>query len=178
MPENPEPVVLELAPLPREQIGPFLLLGIEKDADSEAIENGWAKRLKQARRQQIDISLEDINWAREVLKEPERRVRADAGSLNLDTVDGVLRRLADRFGGQAGGAAAWQPRDREKDLRDFTPAVEMPDPEAIRDAIIVPVPERKTPFVAKLLDEFAREASRLDPWTLPFLTEPIEEPSS
>ena len=29
----PEPVVLELAPLPREQVGPFLLLGLDKDAD-------------------------------------------------------------------------------------------------------------------------------------------------
>ena len=28
-----EPVVLDLAPLPREQIGPFLLLGLDKDAD-------------------------------------------------------------------------------------------------------------------------------------------------
>ena len=178
MSENPEPVVLELAPLPREQIGPFLLLGIEKDADSEAIEIAWAKRLKQGRRQQIDIGLEDINWARELLKDPERRVRADAASLNLDTLDGALRRLSERFGGQASGAAAWQPRDREKDLSNYAPPTEIPDPEAFRAAIVVPVPERKTPFVAKLLEEFAREASRLGPWKLPLPTQVTEEPPS
>src|SRR5262249_37415715 len=124
----PEPVVLELAPLPREQIGPFLLLGIEKDADQERIESGWAMRLKQARKQQIDLPLEDINWARAMLKDPEKRVRADAGSLNVDTADGVLRRLEQRFAGE-GGETNWQPRDCEKDLRDYTPSVEMPDPE-------------------------------------------------
>jgi len=178
MPDNPEPVVLELAPLPRDQIGPFLLLGIEKDADQEAIENAWAKRLKQARRQQLDIGLEDINWAREVVKDPERRVRADAGSLNLDTVEGVLRRLAERFGGQASGAPAWQPRDREIDLSTYTPAVEVPDAEAVRAAIVVPAPERKTPFVATLLEEIAREASGLDPWKLPLPAQATEEPAS
>lgn len=41
MAEHSEPVVLELAPLPREQIGPFLLLGLEKDADREQIEASW-----------------------------------------------------------------------------------------------------------------------------------------
>ena len=171
MSENPEPVVLELAPLPREQIGPFLLLGIEKDADSEAIENGWAKRLKQARRQQIDISLEDINWAREVLKDPERRVRADADSLNVDTVDRVLHKLSERFSGQTGGAA-WQPRDCEKDLREYTIPVEMPDEDAVRAAIVVPMPTRETPAVSRLLEEFARAASTIDPWNMPTAEEP------
>ena len=28
------PIVLELAPLPREQVGPFLILGLSKDADA------------------------------------------------------------------------------------------------------------------------------------------------
>jgi hypothetical protein len=178
MAQHQEPVVLELAPLPREQIGPFLLLGIEKDADLEAIEDGWAKRLKQARRQQIDLGLEDINWAREVLKDPDKRVRADAGSLNVDTTAGVLRRLGERFGPQAGGVAAWQPRDCEKDLRDYTPVVETPDPEAVRAAIVVPMPARETPAVAGLLEEFARAASQLDPWKMTIPREATEEPAS
>ena len=55
MPNSPEPVVLELAPLPREQIGPFLILGIEKDATLDQVEAGWAARLKQARRQSGDV---------------------------------------------------------------------------------------------------------------------------
>ena len=32
-----EAVVLELAPLPREQLGPFIILGVDKDADQERI---------------------------------------------------------------------------------------------------------------------------------------------
>lgn len=178
MANNPEPVVLELAPLPRQQIGPFLLLGIEKDADGEQIETAWATRLKQARRQQIDIGLEDINWAREVLRDADKRVKADAASLNVDTVEGVLRRLAERFGGPASGSAAWQPRDFEKDLRDYTPAVEWPDPHAVRAAIAVPEPRQEVPIVARLLEDVASTAARIDPWTVTLPPEPTQEPAS
>ena len=45
MPPHAEPIVLDLAPLPREQIGPFLLLGLDKDADKEQIEANWARRV-------------------------------------------------------------------------------------------------------------------------------------
>jgi hypothetical protein len=159
-------VVLELAPLPREQIGPFLLLGIEKDADAEQIESGWAERLKQARKQQIDIALEDINWAREMLRDPEKRVRADAASLNVDITEGVLRRLEQRFGGQD-GETKWQPLDWEKDLRHYTPAVEAPAPESVRAAIVVPEPSREIPAVGRLVEDFARTALALDPWAIP-----------
>ena len=38
MAKHSEPVVLELAALPREQMGPFLLLGIDKSAGKSAIE--------------------------------------------------------------------------------------------------------------------------------------------
>ena len=166
MPNNNEPVVLVLAPLPREQIGPFLILGIEKDATMDQVEAGWAARLKQARRQSGDVGLEEINWAREVLKDPERRVRADACSLNVDTVDRVLHQLSERFSGQTGGAA-WQPRDCEKDLREYTIPVKMPDVEALRAAIVVPMPTRETPAVTRLLEEFARDAATIDPWNMP-----------
>jgi hypothetical protein len=172
MAQPQEPVVLELAPLPREQIGPFLLLGIEKDADPEQIETGWATRLKQARRQQIDIGLEDINWAREVLKDAERRVRADAASLNVDTAERTLRQLAERFSGSSSGSAAWQPRDCEKDLRDYMPDVEWPDPQAVRAAIVVPEPKMEMPFVSQLVDEIACHASRIDPWTVELPLDP------
>ena len=85
---SPEPVVLELAMLPREQVGPFLLLGLDKAADKAEIDAHWANRLKWARKGQAKIALEDINWAREVLHDTERRIRADAASLNADTSDG------------------------------------------------------------------------------------------
>ena len=38
MANSNEPVVLELAPLPRDQIGPFLLLGLDKDAEPSEID--------------------------------------------------------------------------------------------------------------------------------------------
>ena len=38
MAKAPEPVVLELATLSREQMGPYLLLGLDKSADKEQID--------------------------------------------------------------------------------------------------------------------------------------------
>ena len=62
MADEHEPVVLELAALPREQLGPFLLLGLDKNADAEAIEASWAQRVIWARKNQIRTPLGDINW--------------------------------------------------------------------------------------------------------------------
>ena len=70
--------------------------GLDKTADQEQIEANWAQRVIWARKDQIKMPLEDVNWAREVLRDPERRPRADAASLNLDTLAGVLRQLAQR----------------------------------------------------------------------------------
>jgi hypothetical protein len=162
MAKHQEPVVLELAPLPREQIGPFLLLGLDKDADREQIEASWAQRVIWARKQQVRVALEDINWAREVINDPERRVRADASSLNADTSDGTLRRLGQHYGGQ--GAPGWLPLDAEKSLADYTPAVEVPDIEAVRAAIVVPEVPEEVPAVAPLLRQFGEQS--IDPWAL------------
>ena len=52
------PIVLQLAPLPRTQIGPFLILGVDKDANRETIEAAWAEKIKQARRGQVKTSLD------------------------------------------------------------------------------------------------------------------------
>jgi hypothetical protein len=163
MSEEHEPITLELAPLPREQIGPFLLLGLEKNADAEQIEAAWAQRLIWARKKQIDVALEEINWAREVLRDPERRLQADLLSLNLDTIDGTLARLAERYGA-AGGGPTWQPLDVEKPLADLTPPAEIPDAGDVRAAIAIPEPPCEMPAVGYLLDQLAREP--LDPWAL------------
>jgi hypothetical protein len=160
-----EPVVLELAALPREQIGPFLLLGLAKDADKDLIDAQWAERIKMSRRQALKVPLEDINWAREMLKEPDKRVRADAASLNSDTSDGTLRQLTRRYSGTAGdGGSVWQPLDNEKPLADYMPAVEMPDPNAIRAALTAPEVPEEQPGVALLLERLA--GLPLDPWNL------------
>lgn len=158
------PVVLELAPLPREQLGPFLILGVEKDADQQQIEANWAQRIIWARKNQLGIPLEDVNWAREVISDMDRRIRADAASLNLDTIEGALRRLAARFGGSQAGGPSWEPLDSEQDLSDYTPAVEWPDPAEVLQAIRVPEPPSDLPAVGWLLEQLCQEP--LDPWAV------------
>src|SRR5262249_11348294 len=132
MPTDHEPIVLELAPLPREEIGPFLLLGLSKTADKEEIEANWAQRVIWARKKQVRIPLEDVNWAREVINDRERRVRADVSGLTPDTADGVLERLLERYGGARGKGAGWQPLDWEKPLANYSPATEVPDPNEVK----------------------------------------------
>jgi hypothetical protein len=174
MRKDEAPVVLELAPLPREQIGPFLLLGLDKDADKEQIEAHWAQRVIWARKGQVDVALQEVHWAREVINDPDKRVRADAASLNPDTTDRVLRQLGRRFG--AGGDAtgpAWQPLDVEKPLADYTPPTPVPDPDEVRAALIVPEVPCEVPAVAGLLEAWVREP--LDPWDLNLPPAPSEE---
>jgi hypothetical protein len=164
MSKNQEPVVLELAPLPREQIGPFLLLGLDKDADKEQIEANWAERVKWARKNLVRTALEDINWAREVLNDADRRVRADAASLNADTGEGVLRNLVRRYTGKEGNSL-WRPLDVEKPLADYVPPTEVPDVNTVLAGIAVPEVPQEVPMVTHLLERLVREP--LDPWGLP-----------
>jgi hypothetical protein len=160
---NLDPVVLELAPLPRQEIGPFLLLGLPKHADQETIEASWAQRLIWARKKQFRIPLEDVNWAREMINDPEKRVRADVLSLNADTSDRVLERLAQR-GGKNGQGPGWQPLDREKALAEYSPSVEVPRPDEVKSEIQVPDPPLDVPAALALLEQWAQEP--LDPWDL------------
>lgn len=164
MSESQEPVTLELAPLPREQLGPFLILGVDKDADAEQIEAHWAQRVIWARKKQTPIALPDINWAREVISDDGKRVRADVTSLNADTIDRCLRELARRYGVAERGGAAWQPVDVEKPLAGYTPPAEVPDPQEVLGRIDVPNPPWEAPAVAEFLADFARQP--LDPWNL------------
>jgi hypothetical protein len=159
-----EPVVLELASLPREQIGPFLLLGLPKDADKDRVDAQWADRIKMARRNAVKVPLEDINWAREMLKEPEKRLRADAASLNADTADGTLKALAERFGRSAANGRVWQPLDNEKPLADYMPSVELPNPDEIKAGLAAPEVPDDLPGVLVLLERLALQP--LDPWSL------------
>lgn len=158
------PVVLELAPLPREQAGPFLVLGVPKNATREQIEEHWAKRVIWARKKQINVQLEDINWAREMLNDADKRLTADAASLNLDTPEGILQQLAGNRSGAGQLPPGCRPLDVEKPLADYAPAVEFPDVDEIRQSITVPEVPREFPAVRQLLEEMAREP--LDPWKL------------
>jgi hypothetical protein len=155
------PVVLELAPMPREQIGPFLLLGLDKTADKAVIDANWAQRIKWARRNQLKAPLEDINWARDLVSDLDKRIRADAASFNIDTTEGVLRRLTERYENSQ-PTATCRPLDVEKNLADYTPPAELPDLGEARAAVVVPEVPQETPAVAHLLEQFFREP--LDPW--------------
>lgn len=160
-----EPVVLELATLPREQVGPFLLLGLDKTADKETIDAHWAERLKWARKGLAKVPLEDINWAREVLSDIERRIRADAASLNIDSTDGLLAQFAQRYGVREGQAArTWEALDSEKALADYRPPAEVPDIEEVRAALIAPEVPEDVPAVPPLLERLAQQP--LDPWAI------------
>ncbi len=162
-----EPILLDLASLPREQTGPFLLLGVEKEADKSRIESNWADRLKWARRHPplVKAPLEDINWAREILSDPEKRVRADASSLNLDTTDGVMQALTRRLNrkGEPSGRT-WQPLDTEKSLADYSPTAEVPtSKDFLATVALVELPD-EVPAVAALLEAWANQP--LDPWSI------------
>lgn len=165
MASSTTPIVLELAPLPRDQVGPFLLLGIDKTADKEKVEASWARRVIWARKDQMNVALEDINWAKEVLTDQAKRIRADAASLNLDTANRVLAKLTGRYGPDLPAAARCQPIDVEKDLAGYEPAVEVPDIASYRQAIAIPDIPEEFPAVAKIVEDWLREP--LDPWNLP-----------
>ncbi len=162
MNESQEPVVLELAPLAREKIGPFILLGLEKDAGPEEIEAHWAQRVIWARKNQFAVALTEVNWAREVLSDPDKRVRADAASLNTDISAGVMQNLARRYGVDSAGPG-WKPLeiDRKPENR-VPPPPEIPDPEEIRKTIYIPEPPSDIPGVKWVLDQFLKEP--IDPW--------------
>ena len=159
----PLPIVLQLAPLPRTQIGPFLLLGVDKDADREAIEAAWAERVKWARKGIIKTPLEDINWAREMLTHTETRLRNDAVTLNVDTTDGTLKKLRQRYqGGRADEPVRCKPLDEEKSLADYVPPTPVPTVEEVRAAVKLPELPADVPAVRVVLENFVREP--LDPW--------------
>ena len=117
---------LATSPLPRERVGPFLILGVPKDADEETIEAAWAVRVLWARQGKTRIPLEDIHWARAVLRDPEQRLAADVASLNPDTAADELRRLTKLW--HLDGRPDWEPLDPDPPAVD----AEVPDPDAIR----------------------------------------------
>jgi hypothetical protein len=162
MPPPNVPIVLQLAPLPRVQIGPFLILGVDKDADRETIEAAWAEKIKQARRGQIKTPLEDINWAREMLTNREARIRCDAVSLNIDTTDGILKKLKERYQGKAQAEIRCKPIDTEKWLADYSPPTPVPAVAEMHGRVQVPEIPREVPAVRVMLENLAR--TPLDPW--------------
>jgi hypothetical protein len=157
-----EPMVLEVAALPREQIGPFMILGVDKDAPSAEVEAHWAQRLIWARGKQIRTPLEDVNWAKEVLLDRDRRVMADAVSLNPDTSGGELRQLLAKHGPLEPEVPTWSPREcPPPELPDPPPNL-IPDPAALRATLPTPEVPVELPAVSRLLEEI--RTAPMDPW--------------
>jgi hypothetical protein len=159
-----DPVILDLAPLPREQLGPFLVLGVDKDASPDQIEANWAKRLIWARKGQFRLALEDVNWAREILTQPDQRLRADILALNLDTIDGTMRRLSKTYGADERMMTLWEPVDATKVPEDSLPTGNLPDPADLRASIRPPLLPPSLPAAAALLASFVEPS--VDPWEL------------
>jgi hypothetical protein len=153
----------------REEMGPFLLLGVDKDAAAETIEAHWAQRVIWSRKNQLAVGLADINWAREVLSDFSQRVRADVTSLNPDTGRQSLRQLALRYGVAEPPGPTWEPIDIERPPADLAAGVDVPDAEAIRRSIAPPEVPWETPAAMSILDAYVKEP--LDPWNLPFSEE-------
>ena len=151
-------MLVELAPLPRSQVGPFLILGVDKDTEKDTLEAGWAQRLIWARRSQFPIPLEDINWARDTLNDPQRRILAEAVGLNVDTVGGTLKRLRQEQYGKNG----CKPIDVEKNLAAYQPDTAVPACDEVRRTIVVPPLPGDVPVVPLLLSQIIGEP--LDPW--------------
>ena len=163
MDENSDPGI-EQSGASREKIGPFLLLGLDKDAGAEQVEAHWAQRVIWARKERSVVPLADINWARSVLTDPEARVRADVTSLNPDTLGGTVRELLERFNRSEPGAPSWRPMDSDERASDFAPATAVPSPADVRRGIHLPEVPDDFPDVAELLERMID--APLDPWDL------------
>lgn len=157
---------LELAPLPRDRVGPFLILGAAKDADAAEIEARWAQSVLWARQGKTTVALGDIHWAREVLRDPERRLAADVDSLNTEIAGDELRRLA-QLHHLENGRPAWKPIDPEPS--PFRPD-DLPDAAELRATVPAPEPTIEFPCVSRWLAEFGH--AQVDPWSIPCPTSP------
>jgi hypothetical protein len=160
---NHDPIVLEVAALPREQIGPFLILGVDKDATNAEIEAYWAQRLIWARAKLIRVPLEDVNWAKELLLDRDKRVLADVVSLNPDTASGEMRQLLEKHGPLEPEVTTWEPQEsRLPDLPE-PPVNLIPDLESLRTQLAVPEIPLELPAIDRMFEELV--AVPLDPWS-------------
>jgi hypothetical protein len=137
-----------------------LLLGVPKDADALQIEASWARCVLWARQGKTQVALGDVHWAREVLRDPEQRLAADAASLNTDLASEALRKLTARYH-LDGPGPAWTPIDPDPPALKPT---DLPDLETARASVPAPDVPLELPGVARWLEEFARIP--LDPWAI------------
>lgn len=145
-------------PEPRELAGPFLILGIDKDADAATIETRWQSQRDAIERGECQWSIDDLDWAKETLLDTKQRLNADVESLNCDLASGEVQRLLRQYH-LNGSPAGWEPIDPE-------PPMELPeiDPTALTNDVSSPQIPVELPAINAWLTQFA--AAVTDPWTM------------
>lgn len=142
----------------REDAGPFLILGVDKDADDATIETQLRSRLEAARRGEIKWTESDINWAYGVLTHRDQRVVADAESWNADLASGDVRRLT-RLYRTDSVVPGWEPLDPE-------PPSELPEPNFDLSEFIASLSEPSLPLELPAVDAWLERFAVIgtDPW--------------
>lgn len=157
-----KPLELLTATLLREQIGPFLILGVDKDASPEEIEAAWRQRVEWVEQGQLRVSVEDLTWAKEILLDADRRILADIGSLNPDTSDGQLRQMLAVQGSDEWERPHWPIRDVPLADPPPIPPEWLDEPHADLSSLPIPDVPRVIPALHRILEESRRQP--LDPW--------------
>jgi hypothetical protein len=144
----------------RERAGPFLILGIDKDADAATIAAQFERQRHAVQAGLCHWTLDDLDWARNELQDAKQRLAADLNSLDVDLASGEIHRLA-RLYSLADGRPGWEPLDPE-------PKVELMPPAAVSvERLVADVPQPDVPLeipaINRWLDQFAHQVA--DPWT-------------
>lgn len=143
----------------REEAGPFLILGIDKDANDASVEAQYELRKLASQRGELKWSADDIEWARDQLLNSDRRVIADADSWNTDIASGDVLRLI-RLYRMENTSAGWEPLDPE-------PPAELPITNIDMDALVaelsLPDAPLELPAIARWLERCGSVG--LDPWS-------------
>jgi hypothetical protein len=157
MATSPDPVVLDLAPLPKEKMGPFIILGVAKEATPKEIESAFQERLLGIQAGDFPLGEEDIHWAKERLSDPEDRLNADVVSMNAEILNSPIRRM-----NKSDSENSWSSRDATTRFNvtieeDLQLAID-----AITKDLVVPDLEFDVSKLGRLIKE--SENPSWDPW--------------
>jgi hypothetical protein len=146
-------------PIDRDDVGPFIVLGVDKDVDAATLHARVAERLRQIDRGECRFTRADVEWARDVLRDRKSRLRADVDHLNPDLASGALGRLA-RLYHLDGAPPGWEPLDPEP-VADL-PGLDAIDVQALAAGLVPP----EAPLHFPTLDHWAARRLEIgdDPW--------------
>lgn len=99
-------------PADRDDYGPFLLLGVDKDADAATVQSHCVERMRWLDEGAGRFQRADLEWAQGELADAEARLAADLNHLNPDLASGAVGRLT-RLYHLDGTPPGWEPLDPE-----------------------------------------------------------------